>query len=48
VIEQLRANDDVLDGPWEGKKTLLLHTPGRTTGELTINPVVAGPQGDAS
>jgi hypothetical protein len=25
VIEQFRANDDVLEGHGEGKKTLLLH-----------------------
>jgi deazaflavin-dependent oxidoreductase (nitroreductase family) len=47
VIEQFRANDGVLGGPWEGKTTLLLHTPGRKTGKVTINPVVAAPHGDA-
>jgi deazaflavin-dependent oxidoreductase (nitroreductase family) len=46
VIEQFRANDGVLGGHWEGKTTLLLHTPGRKTGKLTVNPVVAAPHGD--
>jgi deazaflavin-dependent oxidoreductase (nitroreductase family) len=46
VIEQFRANDGVLGGHWEGKTTLLLHTPGRKTGNLTVNPLVAAPQGD--
>ena len=47
VIEQFRANDGVLGGHWEGKTTLLLHTPGRKTGKVTINPVVAAPYGDS-
>ncbi|MBM2620431.1 nitroreductase family deazaflavin-dependent oxidoreductase [Actinoplanes sp. LDG1-06] len=46
VIENFRANDGVLGGHWEGKKTLLLHTPGRKTGKVTINPLVAAPDGD--
>ena len=47
VIEQFRANDGVLGGYWEGKTTLLLHAPGRKTGKVTVNPLVAAPRGDA-
>jgi hypothetical protein len=47
VIEQFRANGGVLGGYWEGKTTLLLHTPGRNTGKVTVNPLVAAPHGDA-
>jgi deazaflavin-dependent oxidoreductase (nitroreductase family) len=47
VIKQFRANDGVLGGHWEGKTTLLLHTPGRKTGKVTVNPLVAAPLGDA-
>ena len=47
IIENYRANDGVLGGHWEGKTTLLLHTPGRKTGKVTINPLVALPDGDS-
>jgi hypothetical protein len=43
VIEQFRANDGVLDGSWEGKTTLLLHTPGRKTGRVTVKPARRSP-----
>ncbi|WP_305785956.1 nitroreductase/quinone reductase family protein [Symbioplanes lichenis] len=43
IIEQFRANDGVLGDHWAGKTTLLLHTPGRKTGKVTVNPLVAAP-----
>jgi deazaflavin-dependent oxidoreductase (nitroreductase family) len=43
IIEQFRAQDGVLGGHWEGKETILLHTPGRKTGKVTVNPLVAAP-----
>ncbi|EXG81874.1 nitroreductase/quinone reductase family protein [Cryptosporangium arvum] len=43
VIENFRANDGVLGGHWEGKETLLLHTPGRKSGKNFVNPLVAAP-----
>ncbi|GLZ00115.1 nitroreductase/quinone reductase family protein [Actinoplanes sp. NBRC 103695] len=43
IIEQFRAQDGVLDGHWDGKETILLHTPGRKTGKVTVNPLVAAP-----
>jgi deazaflavin-dependent oxidoreductase (nitroreductase family) len=47
VIENFRANAGVLGGHWEGKETLLLHTPGRKTGKEFVNPLVAAPDGDS-
>ena len=47
VIENFRANAGVLGGHWEGKTTLLLHTPGRKSGKEFVNPLVAAPDGDA-
>jgi deazaflavin-dependent oxidoreductase (nitroreductase family) len=47
VIENFRANDGVLGGHWEGKETLLLHTPGRKSGKEFVNPLVAAPHGDS-
>lgn len=43
IIEQFRAQDGVLGGHWDGKETILLHTPGRKTGKVTVNPLVAAP-----
>ncbi len=43
VIADFRANDGVLGGHWEGKTTLLLHTPGRKSGKNFVNPLVAAP-----
>jgi deazaflavin-dependent oxidoreductase (nitroreductase family) len=47
VIESFRANHGVLGGHWEGKTTLLLHTPGRKSGKQFVNPLVAAPDGDS-
>ncbi|MFC4942835.1 nitroreductase/quinone reductase family protein [Pseudonocardia sp. GCM10023141] len=47
VIEDFRAKDGVLGGHWEGKKTLLLHVPGRKSGRDLVNPLVAAPDGDS-
>jgi deazaflavin-dependent oxidoreductase (nitroreductase family) len=47
VIENFRANAGVLGGHWEGKETLLLHTPGRKSGKNFVNPLVAAPDGDS-
>jgi deazaflavin-dependent oxidoreductase (nitroreductase family) len=47
VIENFRANDGVLGGHWEGKTTLLLHTPGRRSGKNFVHPLVAAPDGDS-
>ena len=34
-------------GQFEGKTTLLLHTPGRKSGKQFVNPLVAAPYGDS-
>jgi deazaflavin-dependent oxidoreductase (nitroreductase family) len=47
MIETFRANEGVLGGHFEGKKTLLLHTPARKSGKEFVNPLVAAPYGDS-
>jgi deazaflavin-dependent oxidoreductase (nitroreductase family) len=47
MIENFRANEGVLGGHFEGKMTLLLHTPGRRSGKQFVNPLVAAPYGDS-
>lgn len=47
MIEEFRANAGVLGGHFEGKSTLLLHTPGRRSGKVFVNPLVAAPYGDS-
>jgi deazaflavin-dependent oxidoreductase (nitroreductase family) len=47
VIENFRANDGVLGGHWEGKTVALVHIPGRKTGKVSVNPLVAAPDGDS-
>jgi len=47
MIETFRANKGVLGGHFEGKTTLLLHTPGRKSGKEFVNPLVAAPYGDS-
>jgi deazaflavin-dependent oxidoreductase (nitroreductase family) len=47
IIADFRAKNGVLGGHWEGKTTLLLHTPGRKSGKDYVNPLVAAPHGDS-
>lgn len=47
VIDDFRANDGVVGGPWAGKTLILLHTVGRRSGKEYVNPLVAAPDGDA-
>jgi deazaflavin-dependent oxidoreductase (nitroreductase family) len=47
MIETFRANDGVLGGHFAGKRTLLLHTPGRRSGKEFVNPLVAAADGDS-
>jgi deazaflavin-dependent oxidoreductase (nitroreductase family) len=39
IIEEFRANDGKVGGPFEGKTLLLLHTTGAKSGQERINPV---------
>jgi deazaflavin-dependent oxidoreductase (nitroreductase family) len=40
IIEEFRANDGVVGGPFEGAPLLLLHTVGARTGQERVNPVM--------
>ena len=40
VIEEFRANDGVVGGPFEGAPVLLLHTKGAKSGKERINPMM--------
>lgn len=42
IIEEFRANDGVVGGPFEGASLLLLHTTGARSGEERINPLAYG------
>jgi deazaflavin-dependent oxidoreductase (nitroreductase family) len=47
MVGTFRASDGVIGGHFAGKTTLLLHTPGRKSGEEFVNPLVAAPYGDS-
>ena len=40
IIEEFRANDGVVGGPFEGATLLLLHTTGAKSGKERINPLM--------
>ena len=40
IIEEFRANDGKVGGPFEGAPVLLLHTVGAKTGQQRVNPVM--------
>jgi deazaflavin-dependent oxidoreductase (nitroreductase family) len=40
IIEEFRANDGKVGGPFEGAPLLLLHTVGAKTGQQRVNPVM--------
>ncbi len=46
IIEEFRANDGVVGGPFEGATLVLLHTTGAKSGAERVNPVVARVDGD--
>ena len=46
VIEEFRANEGRLGGPWEGRNLLLLTTTGRKSGRQYTTPVVYTPDDD--
>ena len=39
IIEEFRANDGVVGGPFEGRQLLLVHTVGAKSGQPRINPL---------
>ena len=40
IIEEFRANDGTVGGPFEGAPLVLLHTTGAKTGNERVNPVM--------
>lgn len=46
IIEEFRANDGVVGGPFEGAPLLLLHTTGAKTGTERVHPLMYRPVGD--
>ena len=46
IIDEFRANDGKLGGPFEGADMLLLHTRGAKTGAERVNPLAYQPLGD--
>lgn len=46
IIEEFRANDGVVGGPFEGATLLLLHTTGAKSGLERVNPLMTMPDGD--
>ena len=47
IIEEFRANDGKVGGPFEGASMLLLHTIGAKSGQERVNPLVYRAVGDA-
>jgi deazaflavin-dependent oxidoreductase (nitroreductase family) len=46
IIDEFRANEGRVGGPFEGAPILLLHTTGARSGEQRVNPVAYLPVGD--
>jgi deazaflavin-dependent oxidoreductase (nitroreductase family) len=46
IIDEFRANEGKVGGPFEGAPMVLLHTIGRRSGTERVNPLVYWPQGD--
>ncbi len=46
IIEEFRANDGKVGGPFEGATMLLLHTKGAKSGLPRVNPLVYLPDGE--
>ena len=46
IIEEFRANEGKVGGPFEGATMLLLHTEGAKSGQPRVNPLVYLPDGE--
>ena len=46
IIEEFRANDGIVGGPFEGKTLLLLHTTGAKSGLPRVNPLMTYQDGN--
>jgi deazaflavin-dependent oxidoreductase (nitroreductase family) len=47
IIEEFRANEGAVGGPFEGAPLLLLHTTGARSGQERVNPLVYRRLGDS-
>lgn len=47
IIQEFRANEGAVGGPFEGAAMLLLHTTGARTGQERVNPLVFRRVGDS-
>jgi deazaflavin-dependent oxidoreductase (nitroreductase family) len=46
IIDEFRANDGAVGGPFAGAPVVLLHTTGAKSGKARLNPLVAQPGDD--
>jgi deazaflavin-dependent oxidoreductase (nitroreductase family) len=46
IVEEFRAHEGKVGGPFEGAPMVLLHTTGRRSGTERVNPLVYWPEGD--
>ena len=46
IIDEFRANDGKVGGPFEGATLVLLHTTGARSGQERVAPLVCRPDGD--
>lgn len=46
IIDEFRANDGVVGGPFEGAPLLILHTTGAKSGQERLSPLVYRSEGD--
>lgn len=46
IIDEFRANDGKVGGPFEGRRLLLLHTTGAKTGRDLVHPLAFRREGD--
>lgn len=46
IVDEFRAHEGKVGGPFEGAPMVLLHTTGRRSGTERVNPLVYWPQGD--
>jgi deazaflavin-dependent oxidoreductase (nitroreductase family) len=46
IIDEFRANEGRVGGPFQGRPMLLLHHKGRKTGQIRVNPLVYLADGD--
>ena len=46
IIDEFRANEGKVGGPFKGAPMLLLHTTGRHSGTARVTPLVYWPEGD--